>query len=215
MACCKDEAHNHDDPERGREFSLYTRIDMNTLTCLNESEEGQGSVVFKPWEERQDKIKFVDSDADEELMFNFSFTGSVKLKGIIVVGGGGETSPSHLKVGEEEGVSSGGLGVSCGGGEDQEGCELWGRGGETSPSHLKVFKNCSPMTFDDGGRCADQEFDIQDDKDAVLEYQTRVAKFNNCESLSLYFDKNFGADETRICYIGLRGEFSEVNLGFS
>merc|ERR1712113_442926 len=103
-------------------------------------------------------------------MFNFFFTGSVKLKGIIVVGGGGETSPSHLK----------------------------------------VFKNSAPMTFDDSRRCADQEFDLQDDKDALLEYQTRVAKFNNCESLSLYFDKNFGADETRICYIGLRGEYSEA-----
>ena len=39
----------------------------------------------------------------------------------------------------------------------------------------------------------------------------RVARFNNTESLSLYFDKNFGADETKICYIGLRGDFSEVN----
>ena len=39
-----------------------------------------------------------------------------------------------------------------------------------------------------------------------------MARFNNCESLSLYFDKNFGADETKICYIGLRGDFSEVTL---
>ena len=40
----------------------------------------------------------------------------------------------------------------------------------------------------------------------------RVAKFNNCESLTLYFDKNFGADETRIVYIGLKGDFTEVSI---
>ena len=44
------------------------------------------------------RFQFVESDADEELLFNFSFTGSVKLKGIIVIGGGGDSDPSHLKV---------------------------------------------------------------------------------------------------------------------
>ena len=42
--------------------------------------------------------QFVESDIDEELMFNFKFMGSVKLKGLIVIGEGGEKDPSHLKV---------------------------------------------------------------------------------------------------------------------
>ncbi|XP_063691352.1 LOW QUALITY PROTEIN: PITH domain-containing protein 1-like [Bolinopsis microptera] len=147
-------------------------IDFQTLDCLNETVEGAGTSVFKPWDLRKDKSKLVESDLDEELLFNFSFTGSVKLKlkGIIVIGGGGESDPSHLK----------------------------------------VFKNAVPVSFDDAGRHAEQEFDLQHDKDGVVEYQTKVARFNNCDSLSLYFDKNFGADETKICHIGLRGDFSEA-----
>ena len=38
----------------------------------------------------------------------------------------------------------------------------------------------------------------------------RVARFNNCESLSLYFDKNYGAETTKVCYIGLKGDFTEA-----
>ena len=57
MSCCSHEAHQHEDPERGREFSLYTKIDFQTLDCLNEAVEGSGAGVFKPWDMRKDKSK--------------------------------------------------------------------------------------------------------------------------------------------------------------
>ena len=37
--------------------SLYQKIDMERLECLNESEEGSGKTVFKAWDDRQDKTK--------------------------------------------------------------------------------------------------------------------------------------------------------------
>lgn len=40
---------------------------------------------------------------------------------------------------------------------------------------------------------------------------TQVVKFNSVHHLSLYFPRSFGGDETRIYYIGLRGEFSEAH----
>ncbi|KAB1268314.1 Acyl-protein thioesterase 2 [Camelus dromedarius] len=52
---------------------LYLRIDLERLQCLNESREGSGRGVFKPWEERTDRSKFVESDADEELLFNIPY----------------------------------------------------------------------------------------------------------------------------------------------
>ena len=58
------------------------RIDLSQLTCLNETAENSGRDVFKPYEQRLDREKCVESDADEELLFNIPFTGNVKLKGI-------------------------------------------------------------------------------------------------------------------------------------
>jgi len=43
----------HDDsPEMGIEYSLYTKVDKENLTCLNEQTEGSGKSVFKPFDQR-------------------------------------------------------------------------------------------------------------------------------------------------------------------
>jgi len=65
----------------GLNYSLYQKVDLAKLECLNEAEEGSGKSVLKPWEDRKDRSKFVTSDADAELLFNIPFTGNVKLKG--------------------------------------------------------------------------------------------------------------------------------------
>ena len=44
-------------------YSLYKKIDLINLQCYNESEEGAGRTVFKPWEQRQDHTKVHDFDA--------------------------------------------------------------------------------------------------------------------------------------------------------
>lgn len=38
--------------ELGIQYSLYTKIDIDNLECLNESAEGSAKLVFKPYEER-------------------------------------------------------------------------------------------------------------------------------------------------------------------
>lgn len=51
--------HNHDEtPEMGLQYSLYTKIDIDNLQCLNETVEDSGKSIFKPWEERlnMDKV---------------------------------------------------------------------------------------------------------------------------------------------------------------
>ena len=62
--------------------SLYQKIDLSNMECLNESEEGGGKRVFRPWQNRLDKgpSNCVISDCDEELLFNIPFTGNIKLK---------------------------------------------------------------------------------------------------------------------------------------
>ena len=43
-------------------------------------------------------FQFVISDADEELLFNIPFTGNVKLKGLIVMGGEDGTHPAKVRL---------------------------------------------------------------------------------------------------------------------
>ncbi|KAI9208443.1 galactose-binding domain-like protein [Polychytrium aggregatum] len=89
-----DHEHDHDGPDRGLESSLFNKIDIEHVRCLNESVDGAGKAVFKHWIDRFDTSKAVTSDADEQLIFIIPFTGSVKLKSIAVLGSPG---PSVMK----------------------------------------------------------------------------------------------------------------------
>lgn len=83
---------------KGEEFNLYLKIDMDGLTCLNEEVEGSAKTVFRSFEERLDRTKFVSSDVDEELLFNIPFTGIIKLKGMIIIGGERERHPNKMRL---------------------------------------------------------------------------------------------------------------------
>uniref|UniRef100_A0A2M4C042 Putative thioredoxin-like protein n=1 Tax=Anopheles marajoara TaxID=58244 RepID=A0A2M4C042_9DIPT len=160
-----------DELEMGIQYSLYQKIDMANVECLNEELEGSGKTVFKAYNDRLSDDKFVASDADEELLFNIPFTGNVKLKGIIVIGG-------------ENG---------------------------SNPKTMRLYKNRPKMTFDDVSAPADQEFSLAEDNNGVVEYATKVVTFANVHHLSLHIPSNYGSDQTKVYYIGLKGEFSEAH----
>lgn len=90
--------HAHDETEVGIQYNLYQKIDLDNVECLNECEEGSGATVFKRWEDRLDRNKCVESDVDDELLFNIPFTGAVKLKGLIIIGGEDDYHPSKVKL---------------------------------------------------------------------------------------------------------------------
>ncbi|KAL5965214.1 PITH domain-containing protein 1 [Taenia solium] len=151
-------------------YSLYKFIDMENLVCLNESAPDSGKKVFKPFEERKDSSVFVESDVDEELLFNIPFTGSVKLKGIIIAG----------------------------------------ENGDTHPSSVAIYKNRPFMTFSDTEAEADQCLELHPDPTGEITYPLKVLKFGNVQHLGLHIRKNFGAECTRIHYIGLKGDFIQA-----
>eukprot|EP01112_Ceratiomyxa_fruticulosa_P021402 TRINITY_DN750_c0_g1_i1.p1 TRINITY_DN750_c0_g1~~TRINITY_DN750_c0_g1_i1.p1 ORF type:complete len:206 (+),score=43.57 TRINITY_DN750_c0_g1_i1:172-789(+) len=83
-------------------------------------------------------------------------------------------------------------------------------GGEdgTSPSKLRIFTNREDIDFSNASDIAPiQEFDLHEDPTGQVEYTPRVAKFTNISSLTFHIPTNFGADFTKIYYIGLKGEF--------
>ncbi|XP_006612046.1 PITH domain-containing protein GA19395 [Apis dorsata] len=88
----------HNDEELGVQYNLYQKIDIENIECLNECEEGSGATVFKSWENRLDRNKYVESDMDNELLFNIPFTGNIKLKGLIIIGGEDDFHPNKVKL---------------------------------------------------------------------------------------------------------------------
>jgi hypothetical protein len=79
-----------------------------------------------------------------------------------------------------------------------------------------------------------QEWDLHEDFKGEVEYTTRllfsplhsapglyvyiylflhrIVNFVNVSHLTLYFPTNFGADCSRVYYIGLKGEYTEVRI---
>lgn len=174
--------HNHDhasccdhgdgtDETNSITYSLYQKIDLANVECLNERVDGSGVKVFKSWSERLNTADCVESDCDAELIFNIPFTGDVKLKGIVIIA-------------------------------DEE------------LSRVKLFKSKMRMSFDDVLGEADQEFSITHDPQGTVEYPIKPTKFFNVHHLTIHLfnkDKEDDNKPCRIFYIGLRGEFTQVN----
>ena len=82
---------------------------------------------------------------------------------------------------------------------------------DSAPDKLKLYKNRPNMTFDDAGACPDQEFSLVKDTSCSVQYAVKTVSFSSVQHLTLHFPSNFGADQTKIFYIGLAGEFTKVN----
>ncbi|XP_074317326.1 uncharacterized protein LOC141653457 [Silene latifolia] len=81
----------------------------------------------------------------------------------------------------------------------------------TSPSKMRAFINREGIDFSDAQSMqAVQEWDLAENLQGVLEYQTRYSKFQGVGNLTLHFPDTFGADTSKIHYIGLKGEATQL-----
>ncbi|KAE8799269.1 thioredoxin family Trp26-like protein [Hordeum vulgare] len=80
----------------------------------------------------------------------------------------------------------------------------------TSPSRMRAFINREGIDFSDAQNMQPvQEWELAENLQGVLEYQTRYSRFQGVANLTLHFPDNFGGDTTKIYYIGLRGEATQ------
>ncbi|XP_059274943.1 uncharacterized protein LOC132635877 [Lycium barbarum] len=81
----------------------------------------------------------------------------------------------------------------------------------TSPAKMRAFVNRDGIDFSDAQSMqAVQEWDLAENLQGVLEYQTRYSRFQSVGNITLHFPDNFGADTTQIHYIGLKGEATQL-----
>ncbi|XP_069659197.1 PITH domain-containing protein 1 isoform X2 [Haliaeetus albicilla] len=92
-----------------------------------------------------------------------------------------------------------------------KGVIVMGEDDGTHPAEMRLFKNIPHMSFDDTAREPDQTFSLNRDLTGELEYPTKIARFSSVSHLSIHFPKNFGAETTKIFYIGLKGEWTEAH----
>lgn len=77
---------------------LLPAIDVDKIRCLNEEVLGSGKTVFKDYDNRFDKTKFVASDCDGELLFVIPFVSQVKIRAITVIAKGEEKFPNKMRL---------------------------------------------------------------------------------------------------------------------
>lgn len=79
-------AGEHEPAERGLEYGLYQRIDMEKLQCLNESRDGDGKLVFKPWDQRNERDKVTAAQSLTPAALGFFASLAVKPRGCCLRG---------------------------------------------------------------------------------------------------------------------------------
>ena len=88
-----------------------------------------------------------------------------------------------------------------------------GHTGGQAPRNVKLWANKEPQAIDfetaEEGT-PDQEIrQLHEDTEAEVYYFCRRDKFNTCSSITIFVSENYGADETRINFIGFKGEFGK------
>jgi len=73
---------------------VFAHIDRDNVIALNST--GEGKLVIKPWDERLDEQVYIESDADDQLIIRVPFTGSVKLRSLLLKSGPGDQTPAKV-----------------------------------------------------------------------------------------------------------------------
>lgn len=81
----------------------------------------------------------------------------------------------------------------------------------SAPKTLKLFVNRDDLDFDTATETeATERLELARDS-RVLEYPVKRNRFTITRSLTLFFEENWGAETTKISYLGFKGEFMALN----
>ncbi|ODQ54278.1 DUF1000-domain-containing protein [Saitoella complicata NRRL Y-17804] len=83
---CHGEAHTHSPPPDATTAAetLYPHIDHAHIQTFSAAEESMGRAIVRPWDERMDTTKVLESEDDEGVVMIIPFDGLVKLKTVLL-----------------------------------------------------------------------------------------------------------------------------------
>lgn len=190
---CEHEHHDHSPPPvTNSTQSLYEHINFLQVVCLNvvaKGSDNQSACVFKTQDEKYNVSRYLESDADCQMIIHVPFTGTCKLFSIVLRCNrtdGGYSSPKTIKLYKNFNKNVDFDTLS-----------------ESKDDHH--FENPQDIGIGVG-----IETDVLDDSTFVEHHLPRHI-FQNCYSLTLFIQDNWTADEddlTCCFYLELRGEYT-------
>ena len=95
-------SHDHDcGGEDCGGSSLHGYVNHPRVSALNAQEDEAAARVIRPWDERTQTLAgdpLRSDDGDPELIVHVPFVSDVKVRGLMIIGGGGGKAPSSVKV---------------------------------------------------------------------------------------------------------------------
>ncbi|KAN0065845.1 hypothetical protein ACQY0O_000975 [Thecaphora frezii] len=181
-------AHSHGDdghvkPGQGQQDLLYSCIDRTGVVALNEQTSGSGARILKPYDSRNDETTYLESDADDQLLLHIPFTGSVKLRSLLVKTGPSTQTPNEIHLFTNRNDLDFDLANDLSSLPDTP-----ARGGAAGDGRPAQKLTSIPVTRE------------------VVEIPLKPAKFPDVTSVTLFVPASQGADTTRIYFVGFKGE---------
>ncbi|KAF9516905.1 hypothetical protein BS47DRAFT_1326836 [Hydnum rufescens UP504] len=89
--------HGHDHDEETSGPNLYSKIDISNVSVLNSPHPASNAI--KPWNSRLNDL-FIESDedVDDQLILRIPFTGSVKLRSLLLRSGPDSQTPKTIRL---------------------------------------------------------------------------------------------------------------------
>ncbi|XP_073026017.1 uncharacterized protein [Primulina eburnea] len=183
MACLHD--HSCEEHDCSSDWSLYKHVDLSKVSALNEAVSGSVKSVFRAWEQRLNS-----SESVSLLLLIMIYQGHLESNN------GDPELIVFIPFTSDVKIKS----ISVVGGADG-----------TSPSKMRAFINRDGIDFSDAQNMQPvQEWDLAENLQGILEYQTRYSRFQSVGNITLHFSDNFGGHTTQIRYIGLKGEATQL-----
>ncbi|PPD86279.1 hypothetical protein GOBAR_DD16785 [Gossypium barbadense] len=186
------------------------------VTALNEANPGSVKSVFKAWEERLNSSgeRLESNEGDPELLVYIPKAAAESWR-TLNMSLGCDWEVSYPLKGPHMGpdVVDEGPGAFAKFTSDVKikSISVVGGADGTSPSKLRVFINREGIDFSDAQSMQPvQEWELVENLQGVLEYQTRYSKFQSVANITLHFPESFGGDTTQIHYIGFKGEATQL-----